>query len=52
MNNSVAWGISVRLVKGLLRVNNPKGQLEVKWGEGTGESCRFNYQLPRRIAWG
>ncbi|MDK2378199.1 fimbria/pilus outer membrane usher protein [Serratia fonticola] len=32
--------------EGLLRVNNPKGQLEVKWGEGAGESCRFNYQLP------
>lgn len=32
--------------EGLLRVNSLQGELEVKWGEGAGQSCRFSYQLP------
>ncbi|MNE54491.1 Outer membrane usher protein HtrE precursor [compost metagenome] len=30
-----------------LRGLSPQGQLQVRWGEGAGKSCRLNYQLPR-----
>lgn len=39
-------GYIAQVGEGLLRVGKPKGQLTVKWGEGAGESCRFDYQLP------
>ncbi len=39
-------GYIAQVGEGLLRVDKLKGQLTVKWGDGVGESCRFNYQLP------
>ncbi|NTX79284.1 fimbrial assembly protein, partial [Serratia proteamaculans] len=27
----------------------PQGSLQVKWGNGNGEQCRINYQLPQTV---
>ncbi|CNI97043.1 fimbria/pilus outer membrane usher protein [Yersinia vastinensis] len=45
-----AQGIGVGYIaqggQALVRVNEQAGHLRVVWGEGVGESCGFDYQLP------